>query len=184
MATLWLARLSVSLTQTLADTKLVRLRFLSSPGTLCGRAGRDAPPARARRLLTQCGAAVRRGLRRVCQLAPPPLGVVRFRCVHPLQKLSHIDRQNAPRFRSVLVMVDSSNNNKEVIAEGTCEGMILTELRGDGGFGYDPLFLVPEIDKTFAELGIGTKNGISHRARAMQILKPALYSYFSTTPIP
>ena len=83
MATLWLARLSVSLTQTLADTKLVRLRFLSSPGALCGRAGRDAPPARARRLLTQCGAAVRRGLRRVCRLAPPPLGVVRFQPLHP-----------------------------------------------------------------------------------------------------
>ena len=93
MATLWLARLSVSLTQTLADTKLVRLRFLSSPGALCGRAGRDAPPARARRLLTQCGAAVRRGLRRVCRLAPPPMGVVRFQPFHPkleLQKLSHI----------------------------------------------------------------------------------------------
>ena len=92
MATLWLARLSVSLTQTLADTTLVRLRFLSS-GALCGRAGRDAPPARARRLLTQCGAAVRRGLRRVCRLAPPPLGVVRFQPFHPkleLQKLSHI----------------------------------------------------------------------------------------------
>jgi len=52
-------------------------------------------------------------------------------------------------------------------AEGTCEGVIAGEPRGDGGFGYDPLFYLPEYGKTFAELDPGTKNKISHRAHAL-----------------
>lgn len=54
------------------------------------------------------------------------------------------------------------------IAEGSCEGVIIEEPRGQGGFGYDPLFYVPAYDKTFAELGPAIKNKISHRAKAME----------------
>lgn len=57
-------------------------------------------------------------------------------------------------------------DGREYTVEGTCPGKILRELRGDGGFGYDPLFYVEEMEKTFAELSIEEKNRISHRGHA------------------
>lgn len=51
--------------------------------------------------------------------------------------------------------------------EGRCEGEILTEQRGTAGFGYDPVFYCPALDKTFAEAGMAEKNKISHRGKAM-----------------
>ncbi|HEX7837807.1 MAG TPA: non-canonical purine NTP pyrophosphatase, partial [Kofleriaceae bacterium] len=62
-------------------------------------------------------------------------------------------------------------------ADGACVGIVLDAPRGTGGFGYDPLFWVPELGQTFAELGIGTKGELSHRARAMQAIKPRLLAY-------
>jgi len=53
-------------------------------------------------------------------------------------------------------------------AEGKCEGIILEELRGSGGFGYDPLFYIPNMEKTFAELNLDEKNSISHRGKALR----------------
>ena len=55
--------------------------------------------------------------------------------------------------------------------DGTCEGRIVFEPRGQGGFGYDPLFLPEGFDQTFAELGEATKNQLSHRAQALATLK-------------
>lgn len=60
-------------------------------------------------------------------------------------------------------------------AEGVCEGIIAQQPAGEGGFGYDPLFLIPQLGETFAQLGAGAKNRISHRgmafARARQIIE-------------
>ena len=56
----------------------------------------------------------------------------------------------------------------ELTAEGYCEGNILFELRGDGGFGYDPVFYVPQLGKTFAQAGAEEKNAISHRGNALR----------------
>lgn len=53
------------------------------------------------------------------------------------------------------------------IFHGELKGVLLEQPRGSGGFGYDPLFLVPECDKTLAELGMDIKNGISHRGKAL-----------------
>lgn len=58
--------------------------------------------------------------------------------------------------------------------DGSLPGVILEEPRGAGGFGYDPLFLVPDYGQTFSELPLDIKNTISHRGRAMQQLKAAL----------
>jgi XTP/dITP diphosphohydrolase len=58
--------------------------------------------------------------------------------------------------------------------EGRCHGLITTELRGTGGFGYDPLFLVPEYGKTFGELPAEVKQRMSHRANALKQLRPVI----------
>ena len=83
------------------------------------------------------------------------------------------------RFRSVLALADVAGPLADAVitAEGTCEGLVLDAPRGTGGFGYDPLFLVPELGQTFAELGVGTKGELSHRARAMQAMRPQLLAY-------
>ena len=85
------------------------------------------------------------------------------------------------RFRSVLALADVAGplGDEVMTAEGSCEGIVLDAPRGTGGFGYDPLFLVPELGKTFAELGVGTKGELSHRARAMHALRPRLLAYLS-----
>ena len=56
-----------------------------------------------------------------------------------------------------------------IIAEGRAEGEILRERAGEGGFGYDPLFYFPELDKTFAELTTEEKNKVSHRGNAIRL---------------
>jgi XTP/dITP diphosphohydrolase len=80
--------------------------------------------------------------------------------------------QRSARFRCVLVYYDSLG--ELLTAEGTCEGVILETPRGDGGFGYDPLFYVPEIGKTLAEMTLAEKNAISHRGAALRALANAL----------
>ena len=73
-------------------------------------------------------------------------------------------------FVSLLVLCRSADDPQPIIAEGEWHGEIVDSLRGDGGFGYDPLFFVPEFAKTAAELDAETKNRVSHRGRAMQRL--------------
>lgn len=73
-------------------------------------------------------------------------------------------------FVSVIAVVRHADDPQPLIAEGEWHGEILPALRGDGGFGYDPLFYLPEYDKTAAELDADTKNRVSHRGRAMQKL--------------
>jgi XTP/dITP diphosphohydrolase len=69
-------------------------------------------------------------------------------------------------------------DTKIYLAEGWCEGEIITEERGSGGFGYDPIFLLPELGKTMAELSMDEKNRLSHRARAVMNAKPILVTLF------
>lgn len=64
-------------------------------------------------------------------------------------------------FVSSVVMVFSEDDY--IVAEGRCKGIIAEAPAGDGGFGYDPVFYVPECGKTFAELSLEEKNKISHR---------------------
>ena len=83
------------------------------------------------------------------------------------------EEKRRARFRCALVMV--TPEGEEYLTEGTAEGLILRERRGSDGFGYDPLFYVPEFAQTMAELTLNEKNKLSHRARAfremIQILK-------------
>lgn len=70
------------------------------------------------------------------------------------------------RFVSVLVLYHPEDGTW-IHSEGTCSGYILPERRGAGGFGYDPLFYMPEYGKTLAEMALAEKNRVSHRANAL-----------------
>ena len=59
-------------------------------------------------------------------------------------------------------------DGRRIVARGECPGQILFAPKGTGGFGYDPVFYLPELEKTYAELAPEEKNAISHRARALQ----------------
>jgi XTP/dITP diphosphohydrolase len=63
-------------------------------------------------------------------------------------------------------------------AEGDCPGEIIAEERGSNGFGYDPIFLIPEQGQTMAELPMEEKNQISHRARAVRAAAPVIRRLF------
>ncbi len=84
-----------------------------------------------------------------------------------LQELGGASNRKA-RFICNLALVIP--NEREIIVEGTCEGIITHEPRGEGGFGYDSVFFVPKMNKTFAELSFKEKNLISHRAHAVRAL--------------
>jgi XTP/dITP diphosphohydrolase len=76
------------------------------------------------------------------------------------------------RFRCAMAVAFSENDL--LTAEGILEGVIATEPHGEGGFGYDPVFFVPPLGKTLAQLSVDEKNAISHRARALRTLLPEL----------
>ncbi len=68
--------------------------------------------------------------------------------------------------------------------QGTLEGLIIEKEIGDNGFGYDPIFLVPHLNKTVAQLDADEKNAISHRGNAIRKLKPLLIKLLKTNPDP
>lgn len=79
------------------------------------------------------------------------------------------DENRTARFRAAVAV--ATPEGEVVVVEGTCEGQIAQEPRGEGGFGYDPIFYLPEFGCTMAELPPGVKNQISHRAKAVQAAK-------------
>ncbi len=97
-----------------------------------------------------------------------------------LEALAGVEAElRTARFRAALALADVTGPLRDQVltADGACEGVILDAPRGTGGFGYDPLFYSPELGKTFAEAGVGSKSELSHRARAMQAMKPRLLAY-------
>lgn len=84
-----------------------------------------------------------------------------------LQNMAEVpDGQRSARFVSVITCVFP--DGRRIAARGTCEGVILREEVGDGGFGYDPLFYMPTEGRTMAQLTPERKNQISHRANALR----------------
>ncbi|MBN2321825.1 MAG: XTP/dITP diphosphatase [Acidobacteria bacterium] len=79
--------------------------------------------------------------------------------------------ERTARFRCVAALVGPGF---EQSVDGVCEGVILEARRGDGGFGYDPVFFVQETGRTFAEMSLADKNGISHRGRAFRAMAELL----------
>jgi XTP/dITP diphosphohydrolase len=88
-----------------------------------------------------------------------------------LRDISNVPMEKrTARFKTVIALFDPVIE-REYIAEGICEGIILEKPRGNNGFGYDPLFLIPELNKTMAEMTLKEKNIISHRAKALKIMR-------------
>lgn len=84
------------------------------------------------------------------------------------------DAERGAQFVCALALVQHADDPLPIICEGLWHGQILHEARGEGGFGYDPLFWVPERERASAELSPAEKNQLSHRARAMAQLKQRL----------
>lgn len=82
----------------------------------------------------------------------------------------HNQTNRRAHYYCVLVLVRHADDPQPLIAEGEWLGEILTAAQGEGGFGYDPLFLVPEFQQTAAQLTREQKHAISHRGKAMRVL--------------
>lgn len=85
------------------------------------------------------------------------------------------EKNRHAKFRTVMAL---KNNRKIWTVEGTQSGRILFETRGNGGFGYDPIFVVPEYNQTFAEMSLELKNQISHRGKALIKINKLLVEHF------
>ncbi len=92
------------------------------------------------------------------------------RVAHLLAQLGAGDR----RARFVCVAALAWPDGRVEVARGECPGRILASPRGEGGFGYDPVFQPDGFDESLAELPAATKNRLSHRARALETLRPLL----------
>ncbi len=82
------------------------------------------------------------------------------------------EENRGAKFVTVITLIDPEGNT--IVARGECLGSILGEPRGEGGFGYDPLFLPEGYEVSFAEMASEEKNAISHRARALEELEKRL----------
>jgi XTP/dITP diphosphohydrolase len=89
-----------------------------------------------------------------------------------LERLEGKPRPWTARFRATIAIASPSGDVR--LASGECEGEIIPEEHGSNGFGYDPIFYIPEIGHTMAELEMEDKNRLSHRARAVQNAIPIL----------
>jgi len=91
-----------------------------------------------------------------------------------LERLAGVpDEQRTARYRCVVAYLDTPLAKPQLV-EATCEGRILSEPRGSGGFGYDPLFFSSDLGMTFAEAPMPAKQRVSHRGRAIRALVEVL----------
>jgi XTP/dITP diphosphohydrolase len=93
-----------------------------------------------------------------------------------LEKLQGAQRPWTAHFRATVAVALPSGEVR--LATGRCDGEIIPEERGTNGFGYDPIFFIPESERTMAELNMDEKNRLSHRARAVQNAIPILREIF------
>jgi XTP/dITP diphosphohydrolase len=109
--------------------------------------------------------------------SPKPNATDADRRVYLLQNLQDKPRPWTAHFHATIAI--SIPNGDVHLTEGICEGEIIPEERGTGGFGYDPIFLLSELGKTMAELSMDEKNRLSHRAKAAMKAKVILSQIFN-----
>lgn len=93
-----------------------------------------------------------------------------------IEELKGVPREKRGAWYTCHMTLSDPQGNVLIDCESQCHGLIMDEERGDAGFGYDPLFEIPEYGLTFAELGDEVKSVLSHRARANRIFVPKLLS--------
>lgn len=91
--------------------------------------------------------------------------------------------QRTARYQAVIVLMRHADDPTPLIAQGSWEGIIELNPRGDNGFGYDPHFLVPHLNKTAAQLSAQEKQALSHRGKAMAQLMAALTAQLAARPL-
>jgi len=84
------------------------------------------------------------------------------------------DGRRTARYWCVMVYMRSASDPTPIICQASWEGVIIREKRGTNGFGYDPVFLIPELGKTAAEVSLEVKNSMSHRAKAIRMMTEKL----------
>jgi XTP/dITP diphosphohydrolase len=92
-----------------------------------------------------------------------------------LKQLRGFSRPWLARFHCTVVL--AAPEGVIHVADGVCQGEIIPDERGESGFGYDPIFLVENMERTMAELSMAEKNQISHRGKAIEAVIPILLSY-------
>jgi XTP/dITP diphosphohydrolase len=153
------------------DSGLAVAALAGAPGVHSARYA-ASDPDRIARLLGELEAALRDQAAQRLE-AGFPSSTVLPAVTRPLTvpRLESGDR--SARFTAALALADPSGAIRLEV-EGNCPGVILEAPRGAGGFGYDPVFLVPELGQTFAEMDKATKGRIGHRGRAFALLEPGL----------
>jgi len=106
------------------------------------------------------------------RFSPEPGATDADRRAYLLKKLQDLPRPWTSRFRCLIALVTPVGEVHT--SEGVCNGEIIPQERGQNGFGYDPIFLLPDLGRTMAELSMEEKNQLSHRARAIQAARPIL----------
>jgi XTP/dITP diphosphohydrolase len=91
-----------------------------------------------------------------------------------LAELAPLPDDRRAAYYVCIAALSDPHGDVQAVVEGRCHGVILREGRGAGGFGYDPLFLIPEYHRTFGELSSRAKHALSHRGRALAQLRPIL----------
>ena len=98
--------------------------------------------------------------------------------------MTHVpDPARTAHFIAVLVLLRSADDPQPLVVEGRWEGRVLRARRGEGGFGYDPVFFDPALGLSAAELDPATKNRISHRGQALAQLKDRLLGLSPNDPL-
>jgi len=108
--------------------------------------------------------------------SPKPNATDADRRIYLLQNLQDKSHPWTAHFHATIAI--ATPNGDIHLTEGICEGEIISEERGTGGFGYDPIFLLSELGKTTAELSMDEKNRLSHRAKAVMKARPILKSIY------
>ncbi len=94
-----------------------------------------------------------------------------------LSKLDGLPQPWTAHFHCTAVLM--TPNGEVFTTNGQCPGIIIADERGDGGFGYDPIFYLPDHQATMAEIPVDLKNEISHRARAVKAMLPYIHKVFN-----